>query len=93
MERLGYSHIPAVGLAKENEWLFSACSSDPVITARSSGGLQMLQRIRDEAHRFALTYHRLHARQGHLASAWMRFGYRPQMKAALLSTLASPEIN
>ncbi len=50
--------IPTVGLAKENEEIFIPGSPDPILLPRSSQGLYMVQRIRDEAHRFGITYHR-----------------------------------
>ncbi|HEV7237045.1 MAG TPA: excinuclease ABC subunit UvrC, partial [Ktedonobacteraceae bacterium] len=50
--------IPTVGLAKENEEIFTPGSPEPIILPRSSQGLYMVQRIRDEAHRFGITYHR-----------------------------------
>ena len=50
--------VPTVGLAKENEEIFTPASPDPIILPRSSQGLYMVQRIRDEAHRFGITYHR-----------------------------------
>jgi excinuclease ABC subunit C len=50
--------IPTVALAKENEEIFTPGSPDPIILPRSSQGLYLVQRIRDEAHRFGITYHR-----------------------------------
>ena len=50
--------IPTVGLAKENEEIFTPGSPDPIILPRTSQSLYMVQRIRDEAHRFGITYHR-----------------------------------
>jgi excinuclease ABC subunit C len=50
--------IPTVALAKENEEIFIPGSPDPIILPRSSQGLYLVQRIRDEAHRFGITYHR-----------------------------------
>ena len=50
--------VPTVGLAKENEEIFTPGSPDPIILPRSSQGLYMVQRVRDEAHRFGITYHR-----------------------------------
>lgn len=50
--------IPTVGLAKENEEIFIPGSPDPIILPRNSQGLYLVQRIRDEAHRFGITYHR-----------------------------------
>jgi len=60
MEVLQELHIdiPTVGLAKENEEIFIPGSPDPILLPRSSQGLYMVQRIRDEAHRFGITYHR-----------------------------------
>ncbi|MFX4262585.1 excinuclease ABC subunit UvrC [Pelotomaculum propionicicum] len=58
MRELGFSHIPAFGLAKEEEEIFAEGRSAPVIIDRSSPALHLLQRLRDEAHRFALSYHR-----------------------------------
>lgn len=54
----GFAHIPTFGLAKEEELLFAPGRPDPIRLPRESRGLQMLQRLRDEAHRFAVTYHR-----------------------------------
>lgn len=49
---------PVIGLAKRNEEIFLPGRPDPVILPRNAKALHMLQRIRDEAHRFAVTYHR-----------------------------------
>ncbi len=58
MKTLGYSRIPAYGLAKEEELLFGEGRNDPITLPPGSKVLHLLQRLRDEAHRFALTYHR-----------------------------------
>jgi len=50
--------LPAVGLAKEHEHVFQPDSPDPVPLPRHSPGSHLLQQIRDEAHRFAITFHR-----------------------------------
>jgi excinuclease ABC subunit C len=50
--------IPVAGLAKENEWLFISGQSEPIVLPPNSPGLHLVMRIRDEAHRFAVTYHR-----------------------------------
>jgi excinuclease ABC subunit C len=50
--------VPAVGLAKQEEELFLADQADPIRLPRTSEGLYLMQRVRDEAHRFAVTYHR-----------------------------------
>lgn len=58
MRELGFSPIPTFGLAKEHEYLFGEAGPDPIILPRNSESLYLVQRIRDEAHRFAITYHR-----------------------------------
>lgn len=58
MTELGVDHIPVAALAKEREELFLPHQREPIILPPSSAGLQLLQRLRDEAHRFALSYHR-----------------------------------
>jgi len=55
---LGIDFIPLASLAKENEELFTPQMSEPVVLPRSSPALFLVQRARDEAHRFAITYHR-----------------------------------
>lgn len=55
---LGLGDIPVCGLAKRLEEVWLPDDEDPVILPRSSEGLYLLQRIRDEAHRFAITHHR-----------------------------------
>ena len=50
--------VPVVGLAKREEEVFLPGRKEPVWLARGSDGLHLVQRIRDEAHRFAITYHR-----------------------------------
>jgi excinuclease ABC subunit C len=58
LDELGIDDIPVVGLAKRLEEVWVPGEEDPVILARSSEGLYLLQRVRDEAHRFAITHHR-----------------------------------
>ena len=58
LDELGIDDIPVVGLAKRLEEVWRPREEDPVILPRSSEGLYLLQRIRDEAHRFAITHHR-----------------------------------
>ena len=58
MRELGVVDIPVCGLAKRLEEVWLPDQEDPVIMARSSEGLYLLQRVRDEAHRFAITHHR-----------------------------------
>jgi excinuclease ABC subunit C len=59
MQRLGLYELPIIGLAKEREEIFRPLSSVPLILPEDSGALRLLQRIRDEAHRFANGYHQL----------------------------------
>ena len=58
LRELGLNSIPTVGLAKEQELIFVPDDPDPVYLPRNSQSLYLVQRIRDEAHRFAITYHR-----------------------------------
>ncbi|TQL68135.1 excinuclease ABC subunit C [Nocardioides albertanoniae] len=58
LTELGINDIPVVGLAKRLEEVWVPDEEDPVILPRSSEGLYLLQRIRDEAHRFAISHHR-----------------------------------
>ncbi|MBO8142329.1 MAG: excinuclease ABC subunit UvrC [Firmicutes bacterium] len=58
MRELGVEDIPAIGLAKQLEQVFVEGRPDPVELPWASPGLKLLQRIRDEAHRYAITYHR-----------------------------------
>lgn len=55
---LGITDISVVGLAKRLEEIWLPANPDPIILPRNSEGLYLLQRIRDEAHRFAITFHR-----------------------------------
>ncbi|QCX27474.1 excinuclease ABC subunit UvrC [Nocardioides jishulii] len=58
LEQLGLGDIPVCGLAKRLEEVWLPGEEDPVILPRTSEGLYLLQRIRDEAHRFAIAHHR-----------------------------------
>ena len=58
MLHLGLEQIPLCALAKENEELFVPHTPEPIVLPRDSQALYLMQRIRDEAHRFAITYHR-----------------------------------
>jgi len=58
LDELGIDDVPVVGLAKRLEEVWRPSHPDPAILPRTSEGLYLLQRVRDEAHRFAITHHR-----------------------------------
>ncbi|MBA3989877.1 MAG: excinuclease ABC subunit UvrC [Propionibacteriales bacterium] len=58
LDELGIDDVPVVGLAKRLEEVWRPTHPDPAILPRTSEGLYLLQRVRDEAHRFAITHHR-----------------------------------
>jgi excinuclease ABC subunit C len=58
LQEKNLEEIPTVGLAKQHEFLFVPGKSEPIALPRNSPALHLLQRIRDEAHRFAITHHR-----------------------------------
>jgi excinuclease ABC subunit C len=59
LQRLGLHDLPIIGLAKEHEEIYRPGRALPLRLPEDSGALRLLQRIRDEAHRFANTYHQL----------------------------------
>lgn len=84
--------IPVVGLAKENEELFLPGMSMPLILPRNSQGLHLLQRIRDEAHRFAITAHRSQRERRGMASVLDSIsGIGPSRRKALIKKFGSLE--
>ena len=58
LEKLNLTHIPIIGLAKEFEEVFTPNSQRPIIIPKNNEALYLLQQVRDESHRFAITYHR-----------------------------------
>ena len=54
----GLDYIPAVGLAESHEWIYQPGEDQPLELPKNSPALHLMERIRDEAHRFAITYHR-----------------------------------
>jgi len=58
LEKLGLSKIPVIGIAKEFEHIYMKDKKDPIILPKESKALHLLERVRDEAHRFAISYHR-----------------------------------
>jgi excinuclease ABC subunit C len=59
LQRLGLGELPIIGLAKQREEIFRPDQSDPILLPHTRAALKLLQRIRDEAHRWANGYHQL----------------------------------
>ncbi len=105
----GHKDVPVVGLAKQFELVFREGESDPVVLPRHSQALYLIERIRDEAHRFAITYHRNLRGKRNLVSVldhivgigparrkslWSTFGTMAKIKAASVDELAqAPGMN
>ena len=58
LEKLDLTHIPIIGLAKEFEEIYLPNTKRPIIIPKNNKALHLLQQVRDESHRFAITYHR-----------------------------------
>ncbi|HYZ56716.1 MAG TPA: excinuclease ABC subunit UvrC [Streptosporangiaceae bacterium] len=90
LSELGIDDVAVCGLAKRLEEVWLPGEEFPVILPRSSEGLYLLQRVRDEAHRFAITYHRQKRSQSFTASALDDIpGLGPARRAALLKRFGS----
>jgi excinuclease ABC subunit C len=90
MRELGVAHIATFGLAKEEELLCQEGQEDWIRLPRGSQGLFLLQRLRDEAHRFAITYHRTVHRKSTTHSRLDDVpGIGPKRKKALLNAFGS----
>ena len=90
MREMGVKHIPTVGLAKQHEEIYVQDVSEPIVLARTSEALYLVQRIRDEAHRFAITYHRGVRGKSSIQSALDAIpGVGPKRKKALLKKFGS----
>lgn len=100
----GLLNVPVIGLAKEFEYIFQEGNSEPLILPRHSQALYLIQRIRDEAHRFAITYHRKLRSKRNMTSVldhvagigatrrkalWNAFSSLAKMKAATVEELAA----
>jgi excinuclease ABC subunit C len=82
--------VPVTGLAKQNEELFIPNQSQPIMLPNGSQGLFLIQRIRDEAHRFAITSHRKRRTKSGLASRLDTIaGVGPARRKALLGKFGS----
>lgn len=87
---LGIGDVAVIGLAKRLEEVWVPDSDFPVILPRSSEGLYLLQRIRDEAHRFAITFHRAKRGKAMVASVLDTVpGLGPAKQKALLAHFGS----
>ncbi|HTE64894.1 MAG TPA: excinuclease ABC subunit UvrC, partial [Candidatus Binatia bacterium] len=90
MRDLELSEVPLAGLAKRFEELYVPGRGDPIVLPRNSQGLYLVQRIRDEAHRFAITYHRAVRGKRALSSVFDEVpGIGPARKKALLKRFGS----
>jgi excinuclease ABC subunit C len=87
---LDLGDVPVAGLAKRFEELYLPGRPEPIVLPRNSQGLYLVQRIRDEAHRFAITYHRNLRSRRALASVFDDIeGIGPVRKKALLKRFGS----
>jgi excinuclease ABC subunit C len=90
LEELGLSNLVAVGLAKKEELVFTRDREEPLALARDSAALRLLQMIRDEAHRFAVAFHRQSRRSRDLTSELDAVpGIGPRRRRALLAAFGS----
>ncbi len=90
LEEMDMVGIPVAGLAKQHEWLYLPGQSEPVVLPPNSAGLHLVMRIRDEAHRFAVTYHRTRRDNAMTRSALDTLeGVGPIRKKRLLRTFGS----
>ncbi len=95
LRELGVERVPVVSLAKQEEIVFVPGRKDPVVLERQSPALHLVQRIRDEAHRFAVGYHRNRrsqdARTGRGSVLDTLEGVGDARRRALLTFFGSPE--
>jgi excinuclease ABC subunit C len=90
LDELGLHDLPLAGLAKEREELFLPGRTDPVLLPPTSSALYLVQRIRDEAHRFAIAYHRDLRSKASVRSAFDDLaGVGPKRRQALLRVFGS----
>ena len=103
---MGLDDLPVVGLAKREEEIFKPHHSESIMLDREGAALHLIQRIRDEAHRFAITYHRKLRGKRNLVSVldhvegigpkrrqelWKAFKTLDAMRAASVEELAAVE--
>ena len=90
LEEMDMTGVPVAGLAKEHEWLYVPGSSEPIVLPPNSPGLHLVMRIRDEAHRFAVSFHRQRRDKAMTRSALDALhGVGPVRRKRLLQTFGS----
>ena len=90
LEQIGLANLVAVGIAKKEELLFTRDRMEPLVLDEHDPALLLLQRIRDEAHRFAVTFHRKARSMRDLRSELDGIrGIGPRRRRALLTTFGS----
>jgi excinuclease ABC subunit C len=90
LESLGLANLVAVGIAKKEELLYTRDREDPIALAANDPALLLVQRIRDEAHRFAVTFHRRARAMRDLRSELDHVpGIGPRRRRTLLTTFGS----
>ena len=90
LEELGLANLVAVGIAKKEELLYTRDRDDPIALGASDPALLLIQRIRDEAHRFAVTFHRRARTMRDLRSELDHVpGIGPRRRKTLLTTFGS----
>jgi excinuclease ABC subunit C len=90
LEALGLANLVAVGIAKKEELLFTREHAEPIALATNSPALLLVQRIRDEAHRFAVTFHRQSRGKRDFGSDLDQIpGVGPRRRKALLTAFGS----
>ena len=90
LREVGLERLVAIGLAKEEELIFTRDRAEGIALPRESSALRLLQRIRDEAHRFAVTFHRQSRKKRDFRSALDEIGgIGPRRRRQLLTTFGS----
>ncbi|GED97921.1 excinuclease ABC subunit UvrC [Gordonia crocea] len=90
LDELGITDVTVVGLAKRMEEIWAPGDDEPIIMPRTSEGLFLLQRVRDEAHRFAITFHRSKRSKRMTSSALDAIpGLGPTRRTALVTAFGS----
>ncbi|HHY92836.1 MAG TPA: excinuclease ABC subunit C, partial [Firmicutes bacterium] len=90
LRELGLETLPTYGLAKQHEELYGEGRAEPLRLPRDSVALQLLQQVRDEAHRFGITYHRsLHGKAALRSELEEVPGIGPERRKALLKRFGS----